>query len=370
MRRVLHLVGASEDNGGILSVIRGIASHGPATGWGHVAWMREGFRQEREPRLEVRESAFAIGESPSHLRMLASAILAYPGLSRLVRREGFDVVHGHSRGALPLTWWLARSGFPVLFTNHAYARRKGMYRRAAKGRGMVTVLLTPNQARHYGIEPRAGVVEVVSAHGADRFFEAPLRGGGWGGEGTLRLIGVGNVVRWKAWDLLVDAISRLPSGLRGRVKATIWGPVPDEPDAREFAAEVEALVKARGLEGNVRLAGPTRDVQAALGQADLFVLPSTNEPCSVALIEAMAMGLPALVSASGGNVDIVRDGETGLMFKPGLVEGLAGALERVLRGEARLATPAGVRASVRMRCAREVSARYSEIYARLAAGRR
>jgi glycosyltransferase involved in cell wall biosynthesis len=366
MRRILHLVGASEDNGGILSYLRGIASHGPALGWEHVVWMRRGFQQVRWPRLEVREARFALGESPSHLRLLLSAACAWPSLRRLVKREGFDVVNGHSRGALLLSSWMVRSGRPTVFTNHAYARRTGMYRRIAGTPGLTTILLTPNQGRHYGIEPVPGRVETISACGADRYFEFPLAGRAVTSGGVLRVVGVGNVVRWKRWDLLLEALSVMPADLRRCIEATIWGPVPDEADARVFASELHRVMEARGLGGTVRFAGPTRDIEGVLAGADVFVLPSTNEPCSVALIEAMAMGVPAVVSASGGNVDIVRDGVTGLLFRPGSGEDLALKLEELMLGRARLASPEAVRASVAGRSARAVAAQHAAVCARVA----
>ena len=65
---------------------------------------------------------------------------------------------------------------------------------------------------------------------------------------------------------------------------------------------------------NIRILPPTgsEGVAAALRGSDIFVLASLNEPCSNALLEALACGLPALYSASGGNSELARDG--GLPF--------------------------------------------------------
>ena len=364
MRRVLHLVGASEDNGGILSSIRGVASHAATEGWEHVLWMRRGFQQVRSPRLEVRESPHALGESGSHLRLMVSAARAWPGLRRLVREGSFDVVHGHSRGALLLSAWMSRTGHATIFSNHAYARRTGMYRRAASNRRLLTLLLTPNHARHYGIMPEPGRVEILPECGAERFFEAPLPVARESSGGAFRLVGVGNLVGWKRWDLLVEACAALPAALRQRLRVTIWGPTPSEPAARRHAADLERAVEACGLTGIVRFAGPTGDILGALRDADLFVLPSTNEPCSVALIEALAAGVPALVSASGGNVDLVRDGETGRLFDPGSAKDLASKLEEWMTGRVKLVSPERIRQSVE-RCRASVVARQlHEVYRR------
>ena len=102
-----------------------------------------------------------------------------------------------------------------------------------------------------------------------------------------------------------------------------------------------------------------------LREADWFVLPSTNEPCSVALIEALALGVPALVSESGGNVDIIRDGVTGLLFEPESPEDLAAKLRLILYSKVKAAPPMEIRASVRLRSATNVGRQYLALYRQL-----
>lgn len=369
VRRVLHLVGASEDNGGILSTIRGFATGGVGLDWEHVLWMNRAFVQTRQPRLECRMADHALDETPSHLRFLMAAWRAWPELKALLNREHFDVVHGHSRGALPLVWWLARRRRPVLFTNHTYARRVGMYRKAAATPGMTSVLLTPNQARHYGIQPEPGRVEIISSCGSDRFFDGVLRDRRPAASGVIQLVGVGNIVRWKKWDLLLRAVQGLPETMRRRVRVSLWGPVPSDADSQRFAAELEAGIRDSGLGDGFRLMGPTQDVEGVLAGADWFVLPSTNEPCSVALTEALASGVPAIASASGGNVDILVEGRTGTLFDPDSAESLRGRLLGILEGRWTPVSAHELRESVRCRSARVVSRQYAELYGRLA-GRR
>jgi glycosyltransferase involved in cell wall biosynthesis len=59
------------------------------------------------------------------------------------------------------------------------------------------------------------------------------------------------------------------------------------------------------------------DILAKYGEHDVFLLPSLSEGSSLALLEAMAAGLPVVATAVGGNVDIVADGVNGLLFAPG-----------------------------------------------------
>jgi glycosyltransferase involved in cell wall biosynthesis len=219
-------------------------------------------------------------------------------------------------------------------------------------------------ARHYGLTPDGQSVVVVSECGADDFWQTPLPERPPGD--ALRLSGLGNLVRWKKWHLVVEAIAGLPNALRARVEFDLWGPTPSDPAAQAYARELAELAAQPSLQGRVRLRGPTQDVAGVLRQADWFVLPSTNEPCSVALIEALASGVPALVSASGGNVDIVQPNRTGLLFRPDDSADLRAQLERRLRGEFVPAPPGEIRSSVRQRSATAVGKEYLALYRRLA----
>ena len=367
--RVLHLLGATGDHGGIVSVLRGlqVATEGRLE---NVVWVNEVFRQERAPALDVRRSCHALDESDGHLRLLVRAVKAWPGLLRLLDAEPFDVVHAHTRGSFPLACALAalRRSPPVVFTNHAYARRTGLYRRAGRWPRLATTLLTPNMARHYGLEAGRNV-RIISECGADAFFARPLPIAPRA-PGPIRLVGIGNLVRWKRWDLVVRALAGLPSGTRDAVRLEVWGPTPDDADAKAYAGELHALVRTLGLEESVRFPGPTGRVAEVVGAADWFVLPSTNEPCSVALIEALALGIPVVASASGGNVDIVADGVTGCLFRPDDVEDLTAKLGAVVRGEVRPAAPEVSRESVRQRSATAVAEEYLALYRELVTARR
>jgi glycosyltransferase involved in cell wall biosynthesis len=72
-------------------------------------------------------------------------------------------------------------------------------------------------------------------------------------------------------------------------------------------------------------------VPRALQALDIFVLPSLNEGISNTILEAMACGMPALVTPVGGNVELVPNGEAGSYFAPGDAGALADLLQRYLR---------------------------------------
>jgi len=82
-------------------------------------------------------------------------------------------------------------------------------------------------------------------------------------------------------------------------------------------------------------------------------------------MEALALGLPVIVSKSGGCVDIVKQG-CGLLFQPDDPESLRRSLEATIASPTLFESPAGIRDTVRNRCATEVFDHYDRLYRELA----
>lgn len=98
-------------------------------------------------------------------------------------------------------------------------------------------------------------------------------------------------------------------------------------------AEAERLVNELGLE-RVRFLGAVGEpsLTEIYHDADVFCAPATgNESFGIVLLEAMAAGTPVVASANPGYRLVVEDGRSGLLVRPGDVDGLAAALLRVLR---------------------------------------
>lgn len=85
----------------------------------------------------------------------------------------------------------------------------------------------------------------------------------------------------------------------------------------EFEPGQQALVEQRirqlGLSDIVRLMGFRRPIEPWLAGSDMLVVPAVDEPFGRTLIEAMLLGTPVVAAASGGNLEAIRDGETGLL---------------------------------------------------------
>lgn len=363
--KILHLDGASEDFGGVLSVLRNVAEASRPLGWSHAVWVNEAYVEKRSPSLDYRRSQRIVSDSPSHIEILLQAVRAASELKRLLVQESFEILHAHSRGALLAGSIVsARLRRPLVFTNHNYARHRGLYRWAARRPRMFTVLLTPNMGRYYGLEIQPPPLRVISSCCADRFFTEPLvNAERWKPGGRpVRFVGSGTLFRWKNWHLVAEAFSRLTEAERQQVHFTLLGPTPDAPGPRAYERELHQLIKARGLERQFTLAGPTASMPEALREAGWMLHPATNEPCGVALIEALALGLPAIVADSAGPADIVQHERTGLKFAPDDADDLAAQVRRVLRGEANPSPPEQIRETVRARSATGVLPAYQALY--------
>ena len=132
-------------------------------------------------------------------------------------------------------------------------------------------------------------------------------------------------------------------------------------------AELEETSRKLGIGERVRFLGIRRDVPDLLQAADLFALMSVSEAASLTLLEAMACGLPVVVTDVGGNSEIVRHEQEGLLVPRGDASAAATAFGRLLDDPVRSATMgAAGRARVRERyqLSRTID-RYLQLYRRL-----
>jgi sugar transferase (PEP-CTERM/EpsH1 system associated) len=93
--------------------------------------------------------------------------------------------------------------------------------------------------------------------------------------------------------------------------------------------KLEELAAQLELGDHVCFFGEVQGIPDLLSQAAMFVLPSLTEGISLTLLEAMAGGLPVVATAVGGNPEVVKDGETGLLVEPRSPKPLAEAISRL-----------------------------------------
>lgn len=136
------------------------------------------------------------------------------------------------------------------------------------------------------------------------------------------LFAIGNMSRRKGFDVLLEAWGRVdPRG----VDLLLAGDGPERP-------ALEALAAKLGLTGRTTFLGHVSgEHKASLYRGALFlVCPSRSEPFANVILEGLASGLPIVASAVGGNTELVRDGEHGLLFPSEDASALAERLRALL----------------------------------------
>ena len=103
----------------------------------------------------------------------------------------------------------------------------------------------------------------------------------------------------------------------------------------DLRGDLEALIDRHGVGGTVRLLGWREDVPRLLGALDIFALPSRWEGLPLAIIEAMATGLPVVASDIPGNRDLVDEGVDGHLFGDDDAIGLADRLQALIANRER-----------------------------------
>jgi glycosyltransferase involved in cell wall biosynthesis len=119
------------------------------------------------------------------------------------------------------------------------------------------------------------------------------------------------------------------------------------PGAGNQRALFERLVQRAGMQGRVHFAGPVaqKDLPAYYRVADLYLSASQSDGSSVSLMEALASGLPAIVSDIPGNREWVRSGKEGWLFPVGDERALAAQIEVALQSRKLASMPKQARAT-------------------------
>jgi glycosyltransferase involved in cell wall biosynthesis len=230
-------------------------------------------------------------------------------VARLIRQHGYSVVHQHLEGA---GYWYSTAalaaGASVVRTIHnnfpfgGWLRRvRGFQRRHLARRGVLFASIAPgvqaNEQARFGLATRLVINWIddrfMSSVSAAERQQARRRFGF--AEDQFVLVSVGNCSHVKNHTLVLDAIARC-SDLAQLRYLHVGVEETGEPE-RSYAAGV-------GVDGKVLFVGWSTDALPALLAADAYVMPSLFEGLTLAALEALATGLPALLAASPGLKDL------------------------------------------------------------------
>lgn len=133
---------------------------------------------------------------------------------------------------------------------------------------------------------------------------------------------VGRLSVEKGADVLLRALALLPRERYPDLKLVVVGDGPQR-------GELEQLIRALDLADRIEMLGTRHDVPDLLATMDIFALPSRREGLPLALLEAMAAGLPVVASAVGGVPEAITSAELGLLVPPEDPAALSQAIARL-----------------------------------------
>ncbi len=266
-----------------------------------------------------------------------------PRLARAIREFQPAIVHSHSyvmRYVLPAGWWAGRPR--MVHTVHNLAEREvdGIGRavhRAAFRAGAAAVAVSGEVAksfrRIYGFDPAAVIPNGVDLVRFGRGAGDWRRTNGFKADDGL-IVSVARFEPQKNPLRLIEAFAR---GLKDepRWRLLLAGGGSLERAAREAAGQHEVA-------GRVHFLGVRTDIAELLAACDIFALAADWEGSPMAVIEAMASGLPVAATAVGGVPELVEHGATGLLTAPGDTAALAQSLAALAR-DAKLRAEFGAR---------------------------
>lgn len=255
-------------------------------------------------------------------------------LAEIMRQENVDVVHTRNLKAYFFGFLAAKISrtAAIVHSEHGrdypFRRWKMLMQRVFSYRTDAIVALSNDLKRslidHVGIGSRK-VKVIVNGVDTDRFASkdaGEVRYGLGVSPETIVIGAVGRLVAVKNIGELFRAVKELLGSGR-EVHVIVVGDGP-------LRQELNGLASTLAISENVRFLGERDDVHALYNAMDIYALTSTNEGISNTLLEAMASGLAVVASSVGGTPEIVKDGETGLLYPSGQVSVLVDLLGRLV----------------------------------------
>jgi colanic acid/amylovoran biosynthesis glycosyltransferase len=288
----------------------------------------------RRPHVWARMLAITVAGTVSSPAFLAKSLVVFPiavGWADEMQRLGVRHIHAHfgSYPALAALVAAESQGIGFSFTVHAhdlYADNVMLAEKMRRARFVVTISEFNKKWLHaLAGSDSANRVHVVRCGVNVSTYEFRRRGPG---AGQRSLLCVAALREYKGLSYLVRACDLLhAAATHERFVCRIVGEGPER-------GALERLIRDLNLDENVQLLGARaeQEVKDLLAEADTFVLPSVvarngyMDGIPVALMEAMASGVPVIASRLSGIPELVRDGETGLLVPPNDPEAIRDAI--------------------------------------------
>jgi len=242
-------------------------------------------------------------------------------LAAIARERNWRHVHVHSCGNSAYVAMYANlvAGLPYSLTLHGPLNDYGGNQNLKWARAAFAIVITEGLRRD--VEATLGqcapkAVEVVpmgvdvNEFSRDGLYEP------WSGDGPFRVFSCGRLNRSKGHDVLLAAVHGM---VRSGVDVQLAIAGEDEDGGNGYRQVLVRMISELGMNDRVRLLGAVSaaSVRRELNRAHVFGLASHAEPLGVAIMEAMAMGVPVIATAAGGVPELIDHQVSGLLVEPG-----------------------------------------------------
>lgn len=257
-------------------------------------------------------------------------------LIRLVRRDRYCLIHAHTPRSALLGLVVARvTGLPLVIHLHGPTVRAAarpwinranllLERRLLPRAAMVIVVSRSigAYATHAGTRPERVVCIPNGVATPGSLSERSRPTGPW-------MLGIVALFRpGKGLETLLEAIERITAmGYDIHLRAV------GSFESPGYETAILRRANQLGLSNRIEWRGFRKDIDSELKAMDLLVLPSLSEGIPMAILEAMAVGVPVVSTHIDGVTEVVRDGTDGLLAEPGDVESLVDRLHQFLDGK-------------------------------------
>jgi sugar transferase (PEP-CTERM/EpsH1 system associated) len=324
--------------GGLENGLVNLINHIPPERYRHAIVCLKGYSDFRHRILRENVEIVALNKREGHDFGL------YLNLFRTLRRLKPDIVHTRNLGTMEGQVIAAVAGARArihgehgrdIFDLHGKNRKYNLLRKAirpfvdhfiAVSRDLESWLVDTVGATPQRIDQIYNGVDSLRFHPRD----GTLFGAGPPGfftENTFVVGSVGRMADVKNYPSLIQAFLRV---------------LKEEPAAREHfrllivgegtsRRECIEMLREAGAEALAWFPGERADIPELMRTMDLFVLPSLGEGISNTILEAMSTGLPVVATSVGGNVELVKEGYTGMLVPPGEPSALTEAMLRYYR---------------------------------------
>jgi len=256
-------------------------------------------------------------------------------LSRLMRREKIKILHTHGYFGSTFGRLAAiLASVPVIITHvhstyYGYSKRNLLFERFLSF--FTDKIVCVSVAVQKFVLEVEGINEkktLVIYNGVEDLFvreaKSEVSRKSFGiSDSDIVVITVASLTPHKGHGVLIDAMHILSQEYQN-LRLLIVGDGPLRNDLAEYVMRLD-------LSRNIVFTGLRKDIYSLLKLSDIFVLPSLKrEGLSIALVEAMACGLPVVGTSVGGNCEVIEENANGFLVTPGNPEELAVAIEKLI----------------------------------------